>query len=69
MGLLTTGVLPRLAAFVTGDKAAYDYLGDSIEGFPHGTAMCELLRQAGMSNPQWTSLTGGIVALYTAARL
>ena len=62
-------VLPRLAAFVTGEKAAYDYLGDSIESFPHGAAMCELLAQAGLGEPEWSALTGGIVSLYTAVRL
>ena len=29
-------VLPRLAALVSGERAAYDYLGESIEGFPGG---------------------------------
>jgi len=41
-------VLPRLAAFLTGEKAAYDYLGDSIEAFPHGRGMCELIAGAGL---------------------
>ena len=40
-------VLPRVATLLTGQKAAYDYLGDSIEQFPQGAAMCELLREAG----------------------
>ncbi len=61
-------VLPRVAAFVTGKKAAYDYLGDSIETFPHGRAMCALLREAGFEEPRWSALTGGIVSLYTAER-
>jgi demethylmenaquinone methyltransferase / 2-methoxy-6-polyprenyl-1,4-benzoquinol methylase len=62
-------VLPRLAAFITGEKAAYDYLGDSIEGFPQGQAMCALMSAAGLTHPQCLSLSGGIVSLYIAERL
>ncbi|MDB6152091.1 MAG: ubiquinone/menaquinone biosynthesis methyltransferase [Chthoniobacteraceae bacterium] len=61
-------VLPRVAAFVTGEKAAYDYLADSIETFPHGAAMCALLKETGFEAAQWKPLTGGIVSLYVAER-
>ena len=61
-------VLPRLAALLTGEKAAYDYLGDSIEQFPQGAAMCALLETAGFGDAEHRSLSGGIVALYTAKR-
>ncbi len=61
-------VLPRLAALLTGEKAAYDYLGDSIEKFPHGAAMCALLTASDFTSPTCEPLTGGIVSLYTAER-
>lgn len=61
-------VLPRLAAFLTGEKAAYDYLGDSIEKFPCGPAMCALLASAGFAAARCEPLSGGIVSLYTARR-
>lgn len=61
-------VLPWLAGVLTGEKAAYDYLGDSIEKFPVGPAMCALLAGAGFSEAQCEPLSGGIVALYTARR-
>lgn len=61
-------VLPRVAALLTGQKAAYDYLGDSIEQFPHGLAMCELLGAAGFAEAGHRPLSGGIVSLYTAKR-
>lgn len=61
-------VLPRVAAWLTGQKDAYDYLGDSIEAFPCGEAMCALLRNAGASSARCESLTGGIVSLYVAER-
>ena len=61
-------VLPRLAAWIAGDKAAYDYLADSIEAFPRGDAMCALLRDAGLADATCEPLTGGIVSLYTARK-
>jgi demethylmenaquinone methyltransferase/2-methoxy-6-polyprenyl-1,4-benzoquinol methylase len=61
-------VLPRVAALLTGEKAAYDYLGRSIEAFPHGTAMCALLSQAGFDEAAAEALSGGIVSLYAARR-
>src|SRR6059036_3329118 len=39
--------LPLFGSFLTGTKSAYDYLGDSIEEFPNGNAMCELMRETG----------------------
>ena len=61
-------VLPRVAAFLTNEKAAYDYLGDSIEKFPCGPAMCALLREAAFAESDCRPLSGGIVSLYTASK-
>ncbi len=61
-------ILPHLATLLTGEKAAYEYLGDSIETFPQGEAMCALLKEAGFAEPRCLPLTGGIVSLYTAEK-
>jgi demethylmenaquinone methyltransferase/2-methoxy-6-polyprenyl-1,4-benzoquinol methylase len=61
-------VLPGLAAFLTGEKAAYEYLADSIEKFPQGAQMCEMIENAGFSATRCRPLSGGIVSLYTAER-
>jgi demethylmenaquinone methyltransferase/2-methoxy-6-polyprenyl-1,4-benzoquinol methylase len=60
--------LPLLGSFLTQKKSAYDYLGDSIEDFPSGNAMCELMRGTGYVSPSFERLTGGIVTIYTAAK-
>ena len=60
-------VLPRMAALLTGEKAAYDYLGDSIESFPYGPAMCALIAGAGFADVAAKPLSGGIVSIYAAA--
>ena len=59
-------VLPWIAGRLTGERAAYEYLGDSIERFPSGAAMCALLAEAGFATPHAARLSGGIVSLYTA---
>jgi len=60
--------LPFLGSLLTQKKSAYDYLGDSIEEFPSGNAMCELMRRAGYVSPDFERLTGGIVTIYTGAK-
>jgi demethylmenaquinone methyltransferase/2-methoxy-6-polyprenyl-1,4-benzoquinol methylase len=62
-------VLPRIAALLTGEKAAYDYLGDSIEDFPCGAAMCALINDTGFMDAASEPLSGGIVSIYTATRM
>ena len=60
--------LPLLGSLLTKKRSAYDYLGDSIEEFPSGNAMCELMRGAGYAFPSFEPLTGGIVTIYTATK-
>ena len=60
--------LPLLGSFLTQRKSAYDYLGDSIEEFPSGDVMSELMRATGYVSPTFERLTGGIVTIYTAAK-
>jgi demethylmenaquinone methyltransferase/2-methoxy-6-polyprenyl-1,4-benzoquinol methylase len=60
--------LPLLASIVTGQKAAYDYLGGSIEKFPSGPAMLELIERNGFADATATPLTGGIATIYTGEK-
>jgi demethylmenaquinone methyltransferase/2-methoxy-6-polyprenyl-1,4-benzoquinol methylase len=53
---------------VTGQKAAYDYLGGSIEKFPSGAGMLELIERNGFTHSVAEPLTGGIATIYTAER-
>lgn len=58
--------LPLLASLVTGQKQAYDYLGRSIEKFPSGREMVELIESNGFAKASAEPLTGGIATIYTA---
>lgn len=61
-------ILPHLAGWLTGEKAAYDYLGESIEAFPNGEAMTALIARRGGKAATATELAGGIVSLYRAEK-
>jgi demethylmenaquinone methyltransferase/2-methoxy-6-polyprenyl-1,4-benzoquinol methylase len=61
--------LPMLASLVTGQKAAYDYLGRSIEKFPSGGKMVELIEKNGFATALAEPLTAGIATIYTAEKL
>ncbi len=60
--------LPLLGSSLTGEKNAYDYLGDSIEEFPSGDGMCQMMVENGFTSPTFKPLTGGIVTIYTATK-
>jgi demethylmenaquinone methyltransferase/2-methoxy-6-polyprenyl-1,4-benzoquinol methylase len=60
--------LPLLASLVTGQRAAYDYLGGSIEKFPSGVEMVELIEKNGFGMASAEPLTGGIATIYTAEK-
>ena len=61
--------LPILASLVTGQKAAYDYLGGSIEEFPSGDEMRRLLEANRFTAISAQALTGGIATIYTAIKM
>jgi demethylmenaquinone methyltransferase/2-methoxy-6-polyprenyl-1,4-benzoquinol methylase len=59
-------LLPGVAALVTGDRSAYEYLGGSIESFPGRGKMSAEISRAGFHNVRATPFTFGIVALHEA---
>ena len=61
--------LPFLGSFLTRRKSAYDYLGDSIEEFPSGRAMIDLIEASGFRHATLQPLSYGIVTIYTAQSL
>ncbi len=61
-------ILPIIAGIVTREKYAYEYLAGSIEKFPCGKAMEDLINQSGFTAAKCEPLTGGIVSLYTAVK-
>ena len=52
----------------TGRTDAYEYLGGSIEKFPSGRAMTDLIESCGFQGAMAKPLTLGTVSIYTATR-
>lgn len=60
--------LPLVGSFITRQKNAYDYLGESIEEFPSGETMLQLMEGNGFDNANAQPLSGGIVTMYSAEK-
>ena len=61
--------LPLLGSFLTRKKSAYDYLGNSIEEFPSGHAMIDLIEASGFGHAKLEPLSYGIATIYTAQNI
>jgi demethylmenaquinone methyltransferase/2-methoxy-6-polyprenyl-1,4-benzoquinol methylase len=61
-------LLPMVGAAITREKSAYDYLGRSIEEFPGGEQMLELLKEMGFDSARAKPLSAGVVTVYTARK-
>ncbi len=61
-------ILPKLAGLLTGEKDAYEYLGGSIEQFPAGKGMTDLLETCGFTATQHDPLTFGVVTIYEGTK-
>lgn len=61
-------VLPRLAGLLTGQREAYEYLSGTIERFPSGKGMTDLLCANGFATARAIPLSGGIASLYVARK-
>ena len=60
--------LPLYGRLISKDKSAYSYLTATIEAFPQGERMVEILHQAGFSEASFRRLTFGICTMYTATK-
>ncbi len=59
-------IMPLYAQFITPERGAYEYLGDSIHAFPSQPELAALMREAGFAQASWTNLSLGIAALHIA---
>ena len=61
-------VLPFLAKMISGEKEAYAYLPDSVQNFPCGERMKNILLDLGFSKVEYKKLSLGIVTIYKAKK-
>ncbi|MBI3453652.1 MAG: class I SAM-dependent methyltransferase [Rhodospirillales bacterium] len=62
-------VLPALGELVAGDRAAYQYLAESIRRFPPQAGLVRRMAAAGLDRARYRNLSGGIAAIHAAWRL
>ncbi len=61
-------VLPIYGRLISKDQSAYSYLTATIEAFPQGEEMVEILKKAGFSEACFKRLTFGICTMYFATK-
>ena len=61
--------IPWLGHIVAGDRAAYQYLVESIRQFPPQHELAEMIVAANLGRVSVHNLTGGIVALHSAWKI
>ncbi len=61
-------LIPRAAGWITKHREAYSYLAGSIETFPSGDDMCDLLKANGWANPRAIPVSMGIATIYVAEK-
>lgn len=62
-------VVPWLGEWIANDRAAYQYLVESIRRFPDQATFAGMIAQAGLGRVRYRNLSGGIAALHSAWRL
>lgn len=62
-------LIPAIGQAVTGDRAAYDYLVESIRRFPDPDRLAEMIGDAGFAGIRIHPYSGGIAVLHAAWRI
>jgi demethylmenaquinone methyltransferase/2-methoxy-6-polyprenyl-1,4-benzoquinol methylase len=61
-------VLPLLGGALSGSKAAYEYLPDSVAKFPDQEQLALLMLNLGFADVKYLNLTGGIAAIHSGKK-
>ena len=61
-------VLPVYGRLISRDTSAYSYLTKTIEAFPQGERMVDILMKAGFAEASFRRLTFGICTMYFATK-
>lgn len=62
--IYTRTFVPFAGKVIAKDKAAYDYLLDSIETFPHAEALADKMKKVGFAQAHYIQKTFGVVAIH-----
>jgi demethylmenaquinone methyltransferase / 2-methoxy-6-polyprenyl-1,4-benzoquinol methylase len=67
--LYSFNVIPAMGQVVTGDRASYQYLVESIRKFPDQGAFAAMIGKAGFGQVKYRNLTMGVAALHSGWKL
>lgn len=63
-----TTILPRIGGLVSGSRAAYTYLPDSVSKFPEQHELADLMSNCGFTDVRFQNLNGGIAAIHVGVK-
>ena len=61
-------VMPFIGKIISRDASAYTYLPSSMEAFPQGEVMEDILKKNGFQQIEWKRFTFGICTMYLASK-
>ncbi|SEG56734.1 demethylmenaquinone methyltransferase / 2-methoxy-6-polyprenyl-1,4-benzoquinol methylase [Halpernia humi] len=61
-------ILPKIGRLVSKDARAYTYLPDSVNAFPYGEKMKNILLETGFKKVEYKKLTLGVATIYKATK-
>jgi demethylmenaquinone methyltransferase/2-methoxy-6-polyprenyl-1,4-benzoquinol methylase len=67
-GFYSTRILPRIGGLLSGSRAAYSYLPESVRKFPGAEELASDMRAAGFEGVRFERMTFGIVALHLGTK-
>lgn len=67
-GIYMRFIAPGLVQLFKSDKKAYEYLNDSVNAFPEGSAFIAIMQQAGFTQVYQKKMTLGICSIYCGTK-
>jgi demethylmenaquinone methyltransferase/2-methoxy-6-polyprenyl-1,4-benzoquinol methylase len=67
--LFSFNVIPALGRLVVGDREPYEYLVESIRGFPNQARFSAMIAAAGFARVEYRNLSGGIAAIHSGWKI
>jgi demethylmenaquinone methyltransferase/2-methoxy-6-polyprenyl-1,4-benzoquinol methylase len=61
-------ILPTIGQLVSKERAAYEYLPESVAAFPYGQAFVKIMNSNNFVNTKCVSLTFGIASIYVGSK-
>jgi demethylmenaquinone methyltransferase/2-methoxy-6-polyprenyl-1,4-benzoquinol methylase len=61
-------LVPRIGGLISGNRAAYTYLPESVARFPSASELAARMRAAGFRDVSWELVTFGVAAIHVGVR-